>query len=200
MPVTPEDIANMALAVLDEAPITSLDDDNKAARLCNLHYDLTREAELQKHAWNFAIVSAELTGTDLETDAGTLNWSYDVPTDCLRVLPLTHDGEPQGLPISWRRQGSVILTDQESPRTIRYIGNLTDPDDWDALFTEVVVAALAVKLAIPLTHKTGMLQLAQQAYDRALDAARQAHAFEEGSQLYRQSWAVARGDTRHWRP
>lgn len=199
MPVTPEDIANMALGVLDEAPIDSLDDDNKAARLCNLHYDLTREAELQKHAWSFAIISDELTGTDLETGDGTLNWSFDVPADALRILPLTYDGEPQGVPISWRRQGSVILTDQESPRIVRYIGNLTDPDDWDALFTEVLVAALAVKIALPLTHKAGMLQIAQQAYDRALDAARQAHAFEQGSQLYQQSWATARGDNRYWR-
>jgi len=199
MPVTPEDIANMAIGVLDEAPIDSLDDDSKAARLCRLHYDLTREAELQKHTWSFAVFSSELTGTDLETGNGTLNWSFDVPADCLRILPLTFNGEPDGVPISWRRQGSSILTDQESPRIIRYIGNLTDPNDWDALFTEVLVAALAVKIALPLTHKTGMLQLAQQAYDRALQAAFEANAIERGGQLYRQSWAQARGDNRHWR-
>jgi hypothetical protein len=41
MPVTPEYIANMALGVLDEAPIDSLDEDSKAARLINLHFDVT---------------------------------------------------------------------------------------------------------------------------------------------------------------
>lgn len=199
MPVTPEMIANMALGVIDEAPIDSLDDDHKAARLCNLHYDLTREAELSKHVWNFAISSDEITGTDLETGPATLNWSYDLPADCLRVLPLTHNGEPHGVPISWRQEGSVILSDQDSPRKIRYIANLTDPDDWDALFTDVLVAALAVRIALPLTHKAGMLQLAQQAYDRALEAALQAHCFQRGENLYRGSWATARGDTRHWR-
>ncbi|MER9854165.1 MULTISPECIES: hypothetical protein [unclassified Mesorhizobium] len=50
MAITPLDIANMALAVLDEAPIDSLDQDVKAARLLNLHFDLAREAELTKCA------------------------------------------------------------------------------------------------------------------------------------------------------
>ncbi|CAH2395901.1 hypothetical protein [Mesorhizobium escarrei] len=51
MDIIPLDIANMALGVLDEAPIDSLDQDVKPARLLNLHFDLTREAELTKHAW-----------------------------------------------------------------------------------------------------------------------------------------------------
>ena len=50
MAITPLDIANMALAVLDEAPIDSLDPDVKPARLLNLHFDLAREAELTRHA------------------------------------------------------------------------------------------------------------------------------------------------------
>lgn len=199
MPVTSTDIANMALGVLDEAPIVNISDDNTAARLCNRHYDQTRKAELQKHAWVFAITSDELTGTDLDTGDGTLNWSFAVPAAALRILPLTYDGEPQGIPISWRREGSVILTDQESPRIVRYITDVTNPDNFNALFTEVLVAALAVKIALPLTHKTGMLQIAQQAYDRALDAARTANAFQMGSQLYTQGWSTARGDNRFWR-
>ena len=56
MAITPLDIANMALAVLDEAPIDSLDQDVKPARLLNLHFDFAREAELTRHAWVFAIL------------------------------------------------------------------------------------------------------------------------------------------------
>lgn len=199
MSVTPEDIANQAIAILDEAPITSLDDDDKVARLLNLHFDLTVEAELQKHAWVFAITSDEVVGTDLDTGAGTLNWSYDIPADALRILPLTYNGEPDGVPISWRREGDKILTDQPSPRIIRYIANLTDPNDWDAVFTEVLVAALAVKIALPLTHKTGMLQVAQTAYDRALEAAHRANAIQRGGKYFDRAWAQHRGDNRYWR-
>lgn len=200
MPITQEDIANMALAVLDEAPIVSLEDDNKAARLCNLHFELTREAELTKHRWVFAEVTEEIIGTDTGSGDGTLNWSYELPEDALRLLPLTYDGMFFGIPISWEQRDGLLYTDQDTPRLIRYIANMTEPNDWDALFTEVLIGALAIKLAYPLTHKTGMIQIAQGAYDRALESALMANAMQRNGRLFTQSWALERGDTRFWRP
>lgn len=196
MAITPLDIANMALAVLDEAPIDSLDQDVKAARLLNLHFDLTREAELAKHAWVFAILAASVAGSDTGSGEGTLNFAYELPVDCLRPLPLTHNGEPDGIPISWRQEAGLIHCDQPGPRLIRYIANLTDPNDWDGLFTEVLVAALAIKIAHPLTHKAGMIDIARSAYDRALDAAFSAQAIQRGGRLSTSSWAIQRGDNR----
>lgn len=198
MAITTLDIANMTLGVMDEAPIDSLDQDVKAARLLNLHFDVTREAELKKHVWVFAILSDSLIGTDLGTDSDTLNWVYELPADCLRPLPLTYNGEPDGIPISWRQEAGLIYSDQSSPRILRYIANLTDPNDWDALFTEVFVAALAIKIALPLTHKAGMLEIARNAYKTALDDAHTANAFEKSGRLSTSSWAIQRGDTR-WR-
>lgn len=199
MAITPVDVANMALATLDEAPIDSLDQDIKAARLLNLHFDLTREAELTKYAWVFAILSASVAGIDTGTGDNTLNYAYELPVDCLRPLPLTYDGEPTGVPISWRQEADIIYSDQSSPRIIRYVANLTDPNDWDALFTDVLVAALAVKVAHPLTHKAGMIDIARAAYDRALDAAFNAQAIQRAGKLSTSSWAAQRGDNRYWR-
>jgi len=199
MAITPLDIANMALAVLDEAPIDSLDQDVKAARLLNLHFDLTREAELTKHAWVFAILSASVAGADTGSSDCTLNFAYELPADCLRPLPPTHNGEPDGIAISWRQEAGIVYCDQPGPRLIRYVANLTDPNDWDALFTEVLVAALAIKIAHPLTHKSGMIDIARSAYDRALDAAFSAQAIQRGGRFYTASWAQQRGDNRTFR-
>ncbi|MBN9218964.1 MAG: hypothetical protein J0I79_13500 [Mesorhizobium sp.] len=196
MAITPLDIANMALAVLDEAPIDSLDQDVKAARLLNLHFDLTREAELTKCAWVFAILRATVTASDTGNSACTLNFAYELPADCLRPLPMTHNGEADGVPVSWRQEAGLIYSDQPGPLVIRYVANLTDPNDWDALFTEVVVAALAVKVAHPLTYKSGMIDIARAAYDRALDAAFNANAIQRGGRLYTASWSFQRGDGR----
>ncbi|TIY08108.1 MAG: hypothetical protein E5V18_07370 [Mesorhizobium sp.] len=191
MAITPLDIANMALGVLDEAPIDSLDQDVKPARLLNLHFDLTREAELTKHAWVFAILAAAVAGSDTgSSGAGTLNFAYELPVDC---LPLTDNGEPDGVPIAWRQEAGLIYCDRSGPRLIRYVANLTDPNDWDALFTEVLVAALAIKIAHPLTHKAGMIDIARGAYDRALDAAFQSNAIQRGGRLSTSSWAIQRG-------
>jgi len=199
MAITPLDIANMALAVLDEAPIDSLDQDVKAARLLNLHFDLTREAELAKHAWVFAILSAQVPGSATGSGDCGLNYVYELPADCIRPLPPTRSGEPDDVPISWRQEAGLIYSDQPGPLTIRYLANLTDPNDWDALFTEVLVAALAIKIAHPLTHKSGMIDIARAAYDRALDAAFSANAVQRGGRLYTGAWATARGDLRSFR-
>ncbi|OBQ66958.1 hypothetical protein [Mesorhizobium loti] len=196
MAITPLDIANMALAVLDEAPIDSLDQDVKAARLLNLHFDLTREAELTKYAWVFAILRATVVGADTGGNDCGLSFAYELPADCLRPLPLTHNGEPDGVPISWRQEAGLIYSDQPGPLAIRYVANLTDPNDWDALFTEVLVAALAIKVAHPLTHKSGMIDIARSAYDRALDAALNANAFQRAGRFYSASWSSQRGDSR----
>jgi hypothetical protein len=198
MAITPLDVANMVIAVFDEAPIDSLDQDVKAARLLNLHFDVTREAELTKYAWVFAILAASVEGTDTGSGDCTLNWAYELPVDCLRPLPLTDNGEPDGVPISWRQEAGLIYTNLSGPLTIRYIANLTDPNDWDALFTEVLVAALAIKVAHPLTKKSGMIDIARAAYDRALDAAFTAQAIQRGGRMVTNTWAQARGDWRRF--
>jgi len=193
MPVTDVDIANMALGLLDEAPIDSLEDNHKAARLVNLHYELTREAELSKWAWVFAISRAELEGTDIESGDGTLTYEYELPADCLRLLPLTLNGEPDGLGISWRQEEGHFYSDHSGPLKVRYIANLTDPNDWTALFTEVLVAALASKIAHALTNKGSMIEGAQAAYDRAVKRALRTNALERGGALHVSSWLSARG-------
>jgi hypothetical protein len=193
------DVANVAIALLDETPIDALNEDVKAARLIATHYDQTRRAELTKNLWSFALASASVIGDDIGSGDGTLNWRYAIPPASLRVLPLTYDGEFGGVPISYRVVGPSIFTDQESPRIVRFVQDVTDPDAWPPLFTEVMAAALAVKVAHPLTHKTGMIEIAQNAYQRALSDARRVNAMQSFGQLYTQSWAQARGDHRYWR-
>lgn len=193
------EVVNMGLTLLEEAPITALTDSNTTARLANRHYAQTRKAELVRHPWGFAIAKASVTGTDLDTGVGTLNWSYTVPAAALRVLPLTYDGEPNGIPINWRREGTVILTDQESPRVIRYIQDRADPNTWSPQFVDVVAGALALKLALPLTHKAGMVELVRQSYQLALSEARRVHGFERSGVYHDADWGNWRGDNRYWR-
>ena len=56
--------------------------------------------------------------------------------------------------------------------------------------------ALAIKVAHPLTHKSGMIDIARSAYDRALDAALTANAIQRGGRFYTASWGSQRGDNR----
>lgn len=196
--LTPVEIANQALGLLTEAPIDSLEDNYKAARLVNLHYETTREAELSKYAWTFAMFRADLEHADLG-EGETFRYQYAIPEDALRVLPLTDNGENDGVPISYRTEAGGIVSDQSGPRTVRYVANIVDPAEWPAVFAEVFIAALAIKLAHGMTGKTGMIQVAQAAYDRALSTAYRINAIERTGSLYATSWAHQRGDWRGWR-
>jgi len=196
MAITPEIIANMALGVLDEAPIDSLVEDSKAARLLNLHFEQTRMAELKKNTWVFAIMSASIESVAVDDGYGVGAYSYALPPDALRVLPVTENGEPDGYPLPWRQEAGLIYCSESGPRRIRYIGNLIDPNDMDPLFIEVWTAALAVKVAHAITHKTGMIDIARNAYQTALQEARRVNAVERGQMVQKQTWAQARGDYR----
>lgn len=199
MPLTSVDVANMALAVLDEATIDSLDDDDRAARLLNLHYDTTREAELTKHVWSFSVLFPDDIAAVDTGQGGEFRYLYTVPSDFLRPAWLTADGTPTGAPITWSSWADGIRTDFEGPLKLPYVANLIDPDDWNALFTDVLAAALAIKIALPITHKANMVQLAKETYKDALEAALQVNAIMRIGKQYVGSWAQQRGDYRHWR-
>ncbi len=192
--LTPVDVANMALGILVEAPIDSLDDNNKAARLLNLHYETTRQSELRKQAWSFAIFRVRLDHDDDAPTSDEYRYGYAVPEDSLRVLPMTDTGEASGQRIPTKQEGGLILTNYAGPRLIRYIGNLTDPADWDALFVEAFSARLAMKIAIPLTNKPSVLQGAQLVYNEAVSEARRINAIEASSIPASISYAQERGD------
>lgn len=192
--LTVEDVANMALGILVEAPIDSLDDNTKASRLLNLHFETTRQAELIKQAWAFAIFRVELDADDDAPTGEIYDYAYAIPDDALRVLPLTDTGEAQGSRIPFKREGNLILTNYSGPRLVRYIGNLTDPADWDPLFVEALAARLAMKIAMPLTNKTSVLQGAKVVYEEAISEARRINSIEVSSVPASQSWAEARGD------
>lgn len=199
MPVTQTDVANMALTLLTEATIESLDEDVRAARLLNTHWDTVVESELTLNAWGFAaIFPDDIDATDTGQD-GVFQYLYEVPDDFLRPVWLTRDGKPDGVPINWTLWGDGIRSDFSGPLKMPYIGNVIDPAEWGALFTRAVAAALAIPIAHPLTGKVNMIQVAQAAYDRAIADARRVNAIMKIGRQPETSWAVQRGDTRFWR-
>lgn len=196
---TDVDIANMALDLLTEGQIDSLDDDTKPARILNRWYEITREAELLKHTWSFAaIFPDDITATDTAVD-GEFQYLYAVPDDFLRPIWLTRDGLPQGVPINFTMWADGIRTDFSGPLQMPYIANVTDPGDWDALFTIAFAAALALPIAHALTGKASMVQLVQSAYDTAIASARRQNSIMRFGRTPQTGWGYERGDLRYWR-
>lgn len=188
--LTQTDIANMALGLLTEAPIDSLDDDDRSARMLNLHYETTREAELLKRVWVFSILSTDVESA--ETADTAYPYAYALPADCLRPLPPTSNDDPDGPVLDFLAEGDALMLKCSGTRRLRYIANLIDPGDWNALFTEVVAAALAIKVAHSITGKASMIEVAQNAYDRALREASRVNAIMKRGRAPSGTWEQAR--------
>ena len=181
------DICNLALDLLAEAPIADLSDDRRIARWCDRNYDTARASLLRRAPWRFAVKLVELTAAM----PPVFGWgrAYDLPADCLRPLPLTASGAPQGAIIPSEVIGQRLETDAPAPVRLRYIGRITDVTAYPADFVEALAAALAMKMAHWLTGKSSYQQIAFQAYRDALNNAVLTDAIDG---------TIAEPDASHW--
>lgn len=188
------DICNLALQRLGAATISSLTDDSKNARECNRVYDHARDSELRAHPWSFARKRASLAADSTDPSFGYAK-RYAVPADFLRLMPQNgrnpNDGStPQD---DLQIESGYILTDDGAPLKIVYIRQVTDPNDFDQLFVDLLVARIARDICETITQSNKKLEIAQALYDAAKKAARKANAFERPA-LYPPTdpWVTAR--------
>lgn len=171
------DIYNMALDLLQEAPLTSLTQDKDQADWLNRNYKPARDAELRAHPWNFALDRAEIA-EDATAPAFEWDHRYLMPTDVLAIRNLTVNGKLNGAPIEYEVEGSYILTDQDSPLKLRYVKRIENEGYFDPLFVEALVAKLAYKMSHWMTGKQSFSERIREDYREAILRARAADAIE----------------------
>ena len=157
--LTQTDIANMALDILHEGPIGSLEDDDPNARRMKRNFSAWRDSFLAMHNWNFATERASLPADSV---APAYGWAkrYLVPGDCLRVLPITKDGNFEGAKIRFQVEGQYILTDQTAPLRVLYIKRITDFGLWSPVTVSAFAAYMASKISHAVTGKASYAELA----------------------------------------
>lgn len=173
------EICNRALQKLGVKRITSLTEDSKNARSCNVAYSVVRDAELRSHPWNFAIARAELAADATDPDWGRAK-AYTLPSDFLRLLPdYTEDNLNSK---DWQIEGRKIYSDDSDPIYIRYIYRVTDPNEMDALFREALATKLAFELCEEITQSNTKKSELKDDYKEIISEARKANAFENVAQ------------------
>ena len=168
-------VANMVLTLLGEAAITSFDDETDEARAVKRVYDITLDAALRDHNWNFAQLRRGLAKSAAKPEYDFDN-QYVLPTDpyCLRVLETDLDEDEP-----WRietyfvgaEKSRVLLTDACSVE-ILYVARMDDPAIWDGLFTEAFVFDLAYRLSYTVTRNSTLTAVLQKEKDLAWRRAR----------------------------
>lgn len=158
------EIANMALTLLGEAGITSLDDDQDHARAIKRLYRIALDAALRDHNWNFAQIRRKLARHAVKPEY-EFAYQYVLPTDpyCLRVLETDLDTkEPWRIETykSAAEQSRVIVTDATSVE-ILYVARLTNVVLWDVLFADAMGFEIAYRASYPITRNATLTKTLQ---------------------------------------
>jgi hypothetical protein len=181
-------ICNIALRELHANTIASLTEESLEAETCNLYYNLARNFVLSSAPWNFAIVRSD-TLAELSTAP---KWGYDnafaYPTDCLRILELND------VDAVWRVElndsGTRIIVTDESDIKLRYIKEITDPQQFSPSFVFALAKYLKHVLAVPMTGQSEKAQIALQEYQAFLGTAK-TDSGQESSPVLFHSTALA---------
>lgn len=176
-----EAVANLALDMVKEAPILSIDENRAAARWMKRNFWPVAQTCLTMHIWKFAMKRASIPA---DAQAPEFEWQYKYrkPTDCLRVLPLRVGGRMDGRLIPHQVEGDYILTNAPGPLKVRYIATQGNIATWPPLFVEAVACKLAARIAPSLTGKQSMVEINEARYAQtvqlaiSIDSAEGSHA------------------------
>lgn len=154
------DICNYALNNLSVQPIASMaDPTSKAARVCNLMFDITRDTVLRDFPWGFANQEIVLALSSGDTASG---WSYvyQYPANCLKVRKVFMDTLPEPeLSDQFDEQmigGSLKLVCSTPSARAKYTAKITDTTFYDVQFIEAFSYKLASAIAMPMTNNAGL--------------------------------------------
>lgn len=169
-------ICNSALIKLGASTIMSLIEGSKNANLCNEQFDKLRDELLRAHNWNFATARAKLAQL---TDAPAFGFdhAYQLPSDWLRVVSV-HDSNTGRGAVEYKIEGRTLLSSADEIY-LRYIKCVTDPNEMDAGFREVLSWKLAADLALPITQSSTALGEMRDGLRVSLIKARGVDAFED---------------------
>ena len=163
-PQAPVDICNLALDLMKELPITSIEaPKNDTERIMARWYDHVRRVCLREYTWNCAQGYEDVPRAG-DGKAGYAD-RYDYPNDCIRINSL---GEDLDDPITdFQVFGRQIHVDNGGAALPLWFNrNLTHVSQMDDLFVGIFALRLALKTAMKITGKKATVELLEMQLQR----------------------------------
>ena len=175
------EVFNAALDLVREPPIQTLEDSaaRPPARWIERNFRTVIDATTAANPWNHARARA-LLNEDLTAPAFEWDYRYQLPGECLRVLPLTENGERTGSLVPFEIENGFLLTDQSGPLRVRYIRHHLDYSQWPPLFVQLVAVNFAYGLVRRFDAKSALVKDITEMRSELQDAASQID-FVEGT-------------------
>jgi hypothetical protein len=180
------DVANLALRILGEPPITSFTGTQKAQVLCAQELPFSRDEVLTLHPWSIALKRAtlnEYAGLENFTD---FKYIYVVPPDALRIMAVRPGQNSSVITAvsgymdnynttdssAYIIEGGAIYTNAEDAYA-QYISRITNPSVLPLYLVEAIAANLAKRIAYGLVQNVQVTQFASQNYFNQIQLAMQ---------------------------
>lgn len=147
MAISNTSICNMALDKLGASRIVNFENSNESspqAIKCRTHFEQTRDALIESHTWRFASGRKKLSQDTVDPDFEYEN-QFILPDDYMVKKSVWSGDGPRRTNFSFSLEGDRLLTN-EGEINLRYIKRVTDPTKFNALFVEVFILKLALKL------------------------------------------------------
>jgi hypothetical protein len=166
-------ICNLALAKVGDIAILSLDDPTPEARFCKLFYEQTINELLRLHQWNWATTFARLSQTTPSPDIAW-QYAYLLPVDYGRII--TFNAFSSAMPRPTYQLGTGVLYTDESVAEISYVREITNSDEFDPMFVELIALKVGARLARPLAGSLDIEKTLLGEFSKSLNEARRIDA------------------------
>lgn len=160
------EICSVAMTLINAKPITALTDNTREAKFCQRHYPKSVQEVLRMAPWSCALKPATLAQDDPSTADFTFKYSYQLPSDYIRVWATDLDKSWGGDSEPWHIQGKKLVTDASSVK-ILYVHRISDVLLFDTLLEKAIAYDLASKAAFPISQ----LSEVQKTFDGLRDRA-----------------------------
>jgi len=149
-PSSDAEICNLALSLLNQPPITDIDNPTtKTGELSARWYHQERRATLRSHPWNFAS-KREILSPLSETPAFGYDNAFQLPSTFIRLVAIGDDQYIDTVKLNYQIEDGKLLTSDvfttdSDQLKIRYVYDITDVNQFDPLFVEVLAHNLAIR-------------------------------------------------------
>jgi len=168
-------ICNTALVALGAATIMSIDDRTKSAITLKALYDITLDAELSAHPWQFAISRVLLPASG---SAPAFGWAaaYPLPADFLKLVQVGdlwcfYNPDWPAFTV----EGNAVLTDASAPLQVQYVKRISAAGLLGAMFVQAFALKLATQACETLTQSLSKKQALEQEYELVIRRARRSN-------------------------
>lgn len=169
-------ICSNALLSLGAQPISSLDTSGEdvldRVRIAANLYPTVKAAVLRGHPWNCATKRVQLAPLTASPAFGYA-YQFALPGDSLRVLSIGDEGQVGDFAIENNR----LLCDENSV-DLRYVSDIEE-SEFDAQLVEVMEAAMAARMAYPITSSASMVQAMETRLELLMRRARASNGQED---------------------